>query len=342
MAHQQQRRKAQPHRVVNGVADIVAASAPILQLQPQRLLGKGVPIVAGGHQQVFHPGGFGHILLQIEGVDEGGLAHRPDDAAGTQDGDTSLNAQPGIEGAFRQSRPLRYRDGDGQPAGIARLSRLPLRLLQNHPPGGGIDGGRPHRLVQAGPGHPAHTGAAVDGNAGAIGPFRLGTDQRTVGHIRVVSAVLSHPAAGPARASSVVQQLGLHLDPRRGTHPDGGEPLPRQQQPDRPGCGGGSAGTGGVAAAQLPVPHRDIHFQHRTAPLSVKKGPPQMGRAFFRRKNAAPLHLRVTQNCIPAAGFLARASSAGAPSQPTGQWFFAPLSALTVEVRLRRISTGFP
>ena len=61
VAHQQEGPEAQPSGVVDGVAQVVAAGAAVGQVQPQSLLREGIPVVAGGDQQVGHTGGFGYF-----------------------------------------------------------------------------------------------------------------------------------------------------------------------------------------------------------------------------------------------------------------------------------------
>ena len=63
-------------------------------------------VVPGRHQKVLYSGRLCHLQLQRDGIHQSRLAHGPDDAAGTQNGDAALNAQPGIEGLSGQRLSL--------------------------------------------------------------------------------------------------------------------------------------------------------------------------------------------------------------------------------------------
>ena len=232
-----------------------------------------------------------------------------------------LDAQPGVEGAPRQGLPRGDGDHRPQPAGVARPGRGGLQLLVDHAAGGGVDGRLPHRLVETGPGHPAHPLAAVNGDPRPGAALHPGADERPVGHVGIVAAVLAHRAGGPAFPGGVLQQLRLHPHPRRGVDVHGGQRRPLQQQGGGPGGGGGGAGAGGVAAAQPLPPHRDIELQfpHVCPPFDAKRPSSRLRRALI-PGYTAPLHLRATQLPLcsgsPGLRFLLRRAF----SAPLGQW----------------------
>ena len=135
------------------------------------------------------------------------------------------------------------------------------------------------------------------------------------------NAVLPDGTGSPASSGSVLQQFSFHRDPRRGIHPYRGQSLPGEQQPDCPGCGGGGTSAGGIAAAQLLVPHRDIQFQHQTASFDTKRPSPALGRAFFNEKmpHLSTSELRNTVS-LQRVSWLAFPPPAHLLS-PTGQWY---------------------
>ena len=278
--HQQHRAEPQPRRVVNGLPQVIAAQAPAVQPQAQYILAKSLAVIPRCNQYVLRPGGPQGVELQLDRVHQCRLAHGADNAAGAQNGDSPHNAQPGVEGLCGQRLPAGNRHHRPQAPGPVRRRQGFAQLFADHPPGGGVDGRLPHRLVQAGAGHPAHPLAAVDFN-----PSRdrqpLHTDQYegSVGYVRVVSPVLLHRAGCPARPGGVVQELRVNRDARRGLELHGGQNLPPEQQSRRARRRRRRTGPRGVPAPQALPAHVDIFLQPcriRSLPSKQKRTLPNM------------------------------------------------------------------
>ena len=233
------------------------------------------PVVARGEDEP--PGrpcpkrGLPH--LQLDGVEDGLLAHRLDDAAGAEDAEAAFHAHVGVEGALGCLGPALDGDGDIEAACISGRLRLLLQRLLYHGPGDVVDGGFAHRLVEAGLRHPAHPLAAVD--AHLSGQFRpeghTGNDRQAGGHVHIVAAVFADGARCPLARPAAEDRLHLHHDALRGAE---GHRLRGAAGEEETGCARRPqrrAGAGGVAAAQELLTAADI---------VLKAGLPRLGRLF--------------------------------------------------------------
>ena len=245
-------------------------------------------------------------------------------------------------------QPLPLGGGDHHlQTAITAVSRHGSRhLLFDHLPGDMVDGGSPHGLVQTGPGDPAHPFPAVNGNTLGGAPLHPGEDEGAVGGVGVVSPVLPDGAGGPIRAGGRLQQLDLHRNARRGVDTHRRRELAAEEELRRPSGCRRRAGTGGIAAPKPLPPHGDIVFEiaqiihlpgllrHKTDPLLYGKGPSTaLVWSSPPKSNTIAPHGR-----SPGSRFLLRRPF----SAPWANGWFTPSSALTVEVRLRRICTGLP
>ena len=189
------------------------------------------------------------IHLQLDGVQNGLLAHGFYNAAGAQHRQSALYPDMGVEGAPGHLLAAGDRDSHGKAAGITGGFRLPAQRLGDHLPGHMVDGGLPHRLVQPGLRHPAHSRAA--------GNTYLGCAGQTGGHVHIVAAVLFNGAFRTLGNGAAEQGSHLHHDAFRRAQSDSFRCSAGQQQTSGPGSGQRRTGAGGVAAAQqlLPAAH---------------------------------------------------------------------------------------
>ena len=203
--------------------------------------------------------------LHPDGVHQGFLAHGLHNAGGAQNGDAPHNAQPWVEGLLRQPLPLGYGDFYPQPAVVIRQSHDLSHILPDHLPGHGVDGRLPHGLIQTGLGHPTNASTAVNRDAGALLPEHPGIDQGSVGHIRVVPAVLADGTGHLGLLPMDILHFQLQFHALGGQQ--GNLPLfrSRQQHPGRRLGSRRSTGAGGVAQPQPLSVFFDVRFHSFSA-----------------------------------------------------------------------------
>ena len=198
------------------------------------------------------------IHLQLDGVQNGLLAHGFYNAAGAQHRQPALHPDMGVEGAPGYLLAAGDGDSHGKTAGITGCFRLPAQRLADHLPGHMVDGGLPDRLVQPGLRHPAHSRAAGNTYLGRAGEQRhRGSHRQTGGHVHVVTAVLFNGAFRALGSSAAEQGSHLHHDALGRAQSDSFRCSAGQQQPGSPGSGQRRTGAGGVPATQqlLPAAH---------------------------------------------------------------------------------------
>ena len=198
------------------------------------------------------------IHLQLDGVQNGLLAHGFYNAAGAQHRQPALHPDMGVEGAPGHFLAAGDGDGHGKAAGITGGFRLPAQRLSDHLPGHMVDGGLPDRLVQPGLCHLAHSRAAGNTYLGRAGQQRhRGGHRQTGGHVHIVAAVLFNGAFRTLGNGAAEQGSHLHHDALRRAQGDGFRCCAGQQQTSGPGSGQRRTGAGGVPAAQqlLPAAH---------------------------------------------------------------------------------------
>ena len=100
--------------------------------------------------------------LQLHGIQDGLLAHGLHNAAGAQDGKPAFHPDVGVKGAFGGFLAPLDRDHYVKAAVIPGCFGLRVQGIGDHPARHMVDGRLPHRLVQAGLRHTAHTGAAIN------------------------------------------------------------------------------------------------------------------------------------------------------------------------------------
>ena len=198
------------------------------------------------------------IHLQLDGVQNGLLAHGFYNAAGAQHRQPALYPDMRVEGA--PGHLLAAGDGDshGKTAGVTGCFRLPAQRLGDHLPGHMVDGGLPDRLVQPGLCHPANPCATCNAHLGCAGEQRhRGGHRQTGGHVHVVAAVLFNGAFRALGSSAAEQGGNLHHNAFRRAQSDGFRRSAGQQQTSSSGSSQRRTGAGGVAAAQqlLPAAH---------------------------------------------------------------------------------------
>ena len=213
-------------------------------VQPVVARGKDEPLWGTGPQNSL-------VHFQLDGVQDGLLAHGLHDAAGAQHRKAALHPDVRVEGA--PGHFLAVLDGNGhrKAAGITGGFSLPAQGLGNHLPGHMVDGGSTNGLVEAGFGHPAYTSAAVDADVRAARQQLHCDDHRQAGgHIHVVAAVLFNGAFGPSVGAAAEQGCYLHHDAFWRAQGHRLRRMAGEQQPGRARCPQRRTGAGGIAAAQ--------------------------------------------------------------------------------------------
>ena len=204
------------------------------------------------------------IHLQLDGVQNGLLAHRLYDTAGAQHRQPALHTDVGVKGASGYLLAAGDRDGHGKAAGVTGGFRFPAQRLGDHLPGHMVDGGLPDRLVQPGLCHPAYPRAAGNAYLGCAGQQRhRGGHRQTGGHVHVIAAVLFNGAFRALGSSAAEQGSYLHHDALGRAQSNGFRRNAGQQQPGSPGCCQCRTGAGGVAAAQQLLPAAHIVLELR-------------------------------------------------------------------------------
>ena len=199
-------------------------------VQPVVARGKDEPLWGTGPQNSL-------VHFQLDGVQDGLLAHGLHDAAGAQHRKAALHPDVRVEGA--PGHFLAVLDGNGhrKAAGITGGFSLPAQGLGDHLPGHMVDGGGTNRLVEAGFCHPAHTSAAVDADVRAARQqLHCGDHRQAGGHIHVVAAVLFNGAFGPSVGAAAEQGCYLHHDALWGAQRHRLRRMAGEQQPGRARC----------------------------------------------------------------------------------------------------------
>ena len=226
------------------------------------------------------------IHLQLDGVQNGLLAHGFYNAAGAQHRQPALYPDMRVEGAAGYLLTAGDRDSHGKAAGVTGGFRLPAQRLGDHLPGHMVDGGLPDRLVQPRLCHPANPCATCNAHLGRAGQQRhRGSHRQTGGHVHVVTAVLFNGAFRALGSSAAEQGGNLHHDALGRAQSDRFRRSAGQQQTSGPGSGQRRTGAGGVAAAQQLLPAAHIVLKLRLFRL-------------WRVKNSAVLFLGQAVECF--------------------------------------------
>ena len=130
-----------------------------------------------------------------------------------------------------------------------------------------VDGSRSHRLFQAFFCHPAHASASVNIHAAFLFLTHRSVDQKAMGGIRVVPAVLSDRTGNLLRPLMDIQNLQMEQNPLRGHKIDVFHFFSGQEHPRRRLCSSRRAGAGGVA-----VPEFFVVFDHIVIFQSILHG----------------------------------------------------------------------
>ena len=234
------------------------------------------PVVARGQDEPFGVSGpqSGLVHFQLNGVQNGLLAHGFHNAAGAQNGQPARHPDVWVEGALGHGFALRDGDGHRKAAVIIGAGGFPAQGVRDHLPGHMVDGRGSHRLVQTGLGHPAHTHAAVDADVGTLRPqFHRGHDGKPGGHVHVIAAVLFNGAFGPGGGEAAEQGGHFHHKPLGGAQDHGIRCAAGEQQTGRACRAQRRTGAGGVAAAQKLLPTADVVLKFGL----VRLGGPEQG-----------------------------------------------------------------
>ena len=222
------------------------------------------PVVAGrkdeppGAGGCFGPQG-GLVHFQLDGVQNGLLAHGLHDAAGAQHRQPALDPDVGVEGTLGHLFAALDGEGHSKAAGVTGIFGLSFQRLGDHLTGDMVDGGFSDRLVEAGFCHPAYSFAAGNADVRGVGQQGDRGDHRQPGgHVHIVAAVLFDGTFGPGIRFAAEQGSHFHHDALRGAEGDGLRGIPGQQQPGCPRRPQRRAGAGGVAAAQQLLPAADV------------------------------------------------------------------------------------
>ena len=231
-------------------------------------------LVAEGEDQVVAALERAHLQFRIQRILQRLLAHGAHHAAGAQHGQPAHDAQARIEGLFRDFPTAG--DGDRDPRGTVAIHAAHRSF--DHLPGHRIDGGLPPGKLQAILGDRAHALAGAEFDLAIAGQkLHPGDDLHALRDVRVVAAVLEHPAAAVG-----VGENHRHVVPALG-HGDahligaGSVPLPQAAGQGR----SGGAASGGEALAQ------DLHrITSRIAAISASRHAVAYSRRFVRRMSS--------------------------------------------------------
>ena len=261
MSDQQHLFHSLQHCQVQRVPDIVGALDPWDFLQFRHLLLQEVKaVVSRAEDQTPAPGSRFLPDLQCDGVDNGLLAHGLDDPRRPQNRDSSLDAEHGVKGLFRDLPALRRGDQHLQAPRIAQLVTDRLHCAADHAPRYGVDGRFPHRPVETRSGHPADPFSAVDREPVSILADRR-DDQDPVRHIGVVPGILAHGAKRPLPLHAAEDRL--RLDPQSAGCEQGQRLRGSSREQQLRGSRGrhSCAAPGGIAAAQPLASAADVVFK---------------------------------------------------------------------------------
>ena len=227
------------------------------------------PVVTGGQHQPPGAGGIfcaqcGLIHFQLDGIQNGLLAHGFHDAAGAQNGKPALHPDVRVEGALCRLGTAFHRDGHRKAAGVGSIFSFPFQRFGNHLAGHMVDGGFAYGLVKAGLRHPAHPLAAKDAHAGGIRFQHHQCNHRQArGHVHIVAAVLADGTYRTGIRSAAVNGCHLHHNALGRAQSHRFRFAAGQQQTRRPGSPQRGTGAGGIAAAQQLLPAADVMLKLR-------------------------------------------------------------------------------
>ena len=198
--------------------------------------------------------------LDMDGVDEGLLAHRLDDAGRTEDGNAADNAEAGVEGLFCERLALRHGDHDGQTAAIITEAHDLFDVFADHAARDGVDGRSADRLVEPALRHAAHARAAVDRDAGCFRALDGCKHEGIVRDVRIVAAVLADGAGDGIGGSHDLEHVQRQGDALWREQIDGSFFVAGQEHPGRRFRGGSGAGAGRIAETELFSVLDDVFF----------------------------------------------------------------------------------
>ena len=198
--------------------------------------------------------------LDMDGVNQGLLAHRLDDAGRTEDGNAADDAEAGVERLFRECLALRHEDDDGQTAAIIAQAQDLFHVFADHAARDGIDGRRADRLVEPALCNAAYARAAVDRDAGRFRPAHGGKHQRVARDVRIVAAVLADGAGDGIGGSRDLEHVQRQGDALWREQIDGSFFVAGQEHPGRRFRGGSRAGAGRIAETELFSVLDDVFF----------------------------------------------------------------------------------
>ena len=208
--------------------------------------------------------------LELHRGDKRVLAHGLHDAGGAEHGQTALDSQARVEGALCKLRAGRNADLDAQAAVVVAIMSDGLDLAGNHLARHAVDRRRPDRLVEALARHATHALAAVNLDSRLIRIRHVRHDERAVGDVGVVAAILAHTTARPVLATAHFLDLDNGIDAGRRLDHDGSRRLAVEQLASSGMGGSGSTGAGRVPAAQALLANIDVMLElaHATRPRS--------------------------------------------------------------------------
>ena len=235
---------------VDGIPNKIADLYRLLGIHPQAVFQEIAAVVAGGQQ---HRTSQEPFLPQLhpDGIHQGFFAHRLYNAGSSQNGDAPQDAQPGVEGLFRQLLPQGHGDQHPKAAGIVQGTGDFPQVFLDHFPGHRIDGSLSNGLIQPRFRPPANAEAPIDIHQ----PFRnqghLCVNQRPGSDIRIVSPVLLNGTADAVLCPDNVMNRQFQIQPLGRVQTDGAFLPARQEHPPRRLGRRRGAGAGGIAQTEF-------------------------------------------------------------------------------------------
>ena len=190
MSDKQNSLKPHLHRHLKNRAHIIAAFHRLLRVNLWISGKKILPVISGYHQQIPASGRPPHFHLHTDRRDQRFLAHGHYNPAGTENRNSSDNAQPGIKRPLCCLLSFRNRNHNSDSPRISFLLHDFQHLLPDHRPGHPVDGGSARRLIQPRACNTANPFAAINHNFRFCQPADRRQNPQPVGGIRIIASIL--------------------------------------------------------------------------------------------------------------------------------------------------------
>ena len=226
--------------------------------------------------------------LEPDGIDHRPLAHRLDDAARTEHGQSADDAHSRVERSLRQLRASGNANHHLQPRVQLRPRAHGADRRADHPPRHRIDCRAADRLVESRQRHAADALAAFNLYARRPAKRHVRPDLDAVGDVGIVAGILPNRAARRTGTPGTPHDGDAHAPARRHAQLNRVRRLAHQQQFRRRSGRSRRATSGRHAAAKPPAVNRHISVHSISPPSAPNKK--RQGR--LRRSSKRPCRIR--------------------------------------------------